>query len=220
MSKGIWHFARRSAMDILTVCLMVLAVSLALQPGSSLRNRWERFRLARISSSAADRHWSKLEAVASPLTSGLSTDVIEILDYECPFCRAAAAPVDSAIDAGLRVSVLSYPIPTHPQARSAALAVLCAEKAGRLPEMHWTLLTSPAWRQDSNWAREGSSAGIADSSAFVACISSAETERRLADQIRWADTLGATGTPMFVSRRGVHRGVPTKAILLKLGGMH
>jgi protein-disulfide isomerase len=100
----------------------------------------------------------------------------------------------------LQLAILSYPIPSHPQARGAALAALCAENAGRLRQMHSTLLSSTGWRQDSNWVREALSVGIEDSDAFVSCISSPETQGRLATQMAWADSLRSIGTPTFVSR--------------------
>lgn len=60
--------------------------------------------------------------------------IVEVLDFECPFCRRLQAQLAEAIDrAGVEVAVVRkmLPLPRHPHAMPAALAYGCADAQGK-----------------------------------------------------------------------------------------
>jgi protein-disulfide isomerase len=205
---------RRYGLDCLTFVVLCTAAYIFSRP---LRERWTRHRQDVAAARAARREWDGLKAVASALNNDTATtQVVEISDYECPFCRKTSAAVDSAVKSGLRVSYLNYPLPIHPQAEGAALAAICAESAGRFREMHARLMSTSIWQRDSNWTREASAAGVEDLRAFGECMKGTAAMRRLSRERALADSIGVQGTPLFVSRETIHRGVASSADLLAL----
>lgn len=201
--------------DALIVVVLAASGYLLSQP---LRIRWAQYRADVQTSNATRRRWTELTAASSPLTGSAATvEVLEISDYECPFCRRTSSAVDSAVRAGLRVGYLNYPLPAHPHAEGAAIAALCAELGGRFREMHARLMTTSTWQQDTNWTRDAEAAGVADLHKFAECVHGTEVRRRLEVARALADSLGIRGTPMFVTRGATHRGTASTAELLTLG---
>lgn len=198
---------RRRGIDALTAGCFGLAVFLIFQPGSLLRVRWHAYRLNAEMRQASTQNWAQFVQASSPLFGGGgSPQIVEIGDYECPFCRQSNAAVDSAVNAGVRISYLNYPLPIHPQARGAALVALCAGESGRFREMHEHLMTSSTWQKDSNWTREMRAVGVSDMALYDACLRSVEMTARLDTQVRLGKALLVQGTPTFVARGAVHQG--------------
>ncbi len=206
---------RKHGLDALTILALVLS---GYPMSAPLRERLARNRADHAAVAAVKRSWDGLRSEASPLGGdGTSVQVVEIADYECPFCRHSAAAVDSAVASGLRVGYLNYPLAIHAHAVGAAIASLCAESAGRFREMHARLMGSTDWQRDSNWMREAGLAGVPDLRAFERCIRGNSVKARLAREHALADSLGMTGTPTFVSKEAFHRGSATRAELVALG---
>lgn len=201
-------FVRRRGLDVLTAAVLGLAVYLLVQPSSALRTAWARQRADAATKRLAERLWEDLIAEGSALYDGAGRpQVVEVSDYECPYCRKVSASVDSAVLAGLRVALVHFPLQSHRFAEGAARAALCAERSGRFRAMHARLMYSAEWRSDTNWTREAQRAGVLDLPQFEGCLTSAEVQRRLAWQRVLVDSLRLTGTPTFVSRATFHRGV-------------
>jgi protein-disulfide isomerase len=63
--------------------------------------------------------------------------VMEFMDFECPFCAAWAARVDSLVQEfpdKVRVVLHHFPLTgIHPQAMQAAIAAECADRQGAFP---------------------------------------------------------------------------------------
>lgn len=60
--------------------------------------------------------------------------VVEVVDFECPYCRMMQAKVTEAIaKAGVaaRIERQMMPLPRHPHAMPAALAYCCADRQGK-----------------------------------------------------------------------------------------
>jgi len=142
--------------------------------------------------------------------------VIEFSDYECPFCRAAAAPVDSAVKSGLRVATIQLPLRIYQRAHFAALAALCAGRAGAFPEANRRLMTDDRWQQEPTRLNSPSALGIADSAAYVKCMATSATETVLARHLELAKRLRVNATPTFLSRSQVLRESPSVATLAAL----
>ncbi len=72
--------------------------------------------------------------------------IVEVVDFECPYCRMMQAKVTEAIaKAGVaaRVERHMMPLPRHTHAMPAALAYCCADKQGKGAEMAEALFTAP-----------------------------------------------------------------------------
>lgn len=73
--------------------------------------------------------------------------VVELVDFECPFCRALAPKLAEALRAAkvpVRVVRKMVPLPMHPHAMPAALAWCCAEAQGKGDAMAEALFAAPA----------------------------------------------------------------------------
>ncbi|MDX2087684.1 MAG: vitamin K epoxide reductase family protein [Kofleriaceae bacterium] len=72
--------------------------------------------------------------------------IVEVLDFECPFCRQLQAQIGEAVRrAGVDVAVVRkmLPLPRHAHALPAALAYCCAEAQGKGDAMAHALFTAP-----------------------------------------------------------------------------
>lgn len=217
LGMAVLKFLRRRATDILTVFCFALAAYLVVQPGSRLRGMWDNYRANVLLSRGARQHWDELARVSTPLfNSADSATVIEISDFECPFCRASSPAVDSAVDAGLKIAYLNYPLESHPQAKGAATAALCAGAAHRFRQMQTRLMATSQWQKDSNWTREAQLAGVEDLEAFKTCISSSKVKDRLAQEQALVAALKVRGTPTFITRDAVHQGTISLKELVSL----
>jgi uncharacterized membrane protein/predicted DsbA family dithiol-disulfide isomerase len=71
--------------------------------------------------------------VTEAQVAGTAT-VVEVVDFECPFCRRMQDRLEAAIaQAGVPVRVVRkmFPLPMHPHAAPAAVAYCCAEAQGK-----------------------------------------------------------------------------------------
>ncbi len=156
--------------------------------------------------------WPTLNSVDSRLVGPdeyAAHTVVEFIDYECPSCRRIAEAVSQAVLSGrAEVVVRHFPLVSiHPNARNAALAAICSESYGRFKEAHYSLITNDDWMRESDWTAWARSIGIDDSLGFLDCLDDDATATRLAEDIRLAEEIGVSGTPSFVTKRGVFGGV-------------
>jgi uncharacterized membrane protein/predicted DsbA family dithiol-disulfide isomerase len=83
--------------------------------------------------------------VAAAQQPGVVT-VVELVDFECPFCRALAPKLGDALRAAkvpVRVIRKMVPLPMHPHAMPAALAWCCADAQGKGDAMADALFAAP-----------------------------------------------------------------------------
>jgi protein-disulfide isomerase len=199
---------RNRTIDLLTVGVLALALFLLVRPGSIAHTRWTEWRARLEAHQRVERHWNTVATLSTPLfPGGGPPQVVEVSDYECPFCRATSPAVDSAVASGVRVAYLHLPLPNHPAAKGAALAAICAEEEGKFRAMHERLRYTAAWRKDTNWTREAELAGITNIRGFSACLRSDTAKQRLVLHMKLADSLMASLTPIFLSLQKSHKGV-------------
>ena len=107
--------------------------------------------------------------------------LVEFSDYECPFCKAAEAVVKQVLErypTQVKLVFKNYPLPTHPKARPAAEAALCAAEQGKFWEFHAEALREGAADRPEQLARIATEAGL-DTAKFEECI----TAKRSSAQI-------------------------------------
>jgi uncharacterized membrane protein/predicted DsbA family dithiol-disulfide isomerase len=72
--------------------------------------------------------------------------IVEVVDFECPYCRMMQAKVTEAIaKAGVKARIVRHnmPLPRHAHALPAALAYCCADRQGKADAMAELLFTAP-----------------------------------------------------------------------------
>ena len=119
--------------------------------------------------------------------------LVEFFDYACPYCKASNPAVDRLLqeDKGLRVVYRELPI-LGPDSVVAARLSLESSKLGRFAQFHDTLWATGRPAPDTN-AKAAAAAGI-----DPAPKPDRDGDAEIARNIKLAEQLGATGTPLFV----------------------
>ena len=122
--------------------------------------------------------------------------VVEMADFECPFCRALHPVLKEAVeqaDADVAVARIMYPLDFHPRARNSARAYFCAEAQGRADAMADALFAAEDLSVEGN--RAAADAIGLDLAAFDACVSAEATEERVREDLARGDRAGMEGLP-------------------------
>lgn len=116
--------------------------ALVLAGASTLRVSWRALAIvpataAVLGALALWTHAPTAPAATAQRTIAVATKgvtIVEIVDFECPFCRQMQARLEGAIaDAQVPVTVVRkmLPLTMHPHARAAAIAWCCADAQGK-----------------------------------------------------------------------------------------
>ncbi|MCK5489218.1 MAG: DsbA family protein [Gemmatimonadetes bacterium] len=134
--------------------------------------------------------------------------IVEISDFECPFCARFYQESYRAIDSlyvqtGIaRYLWISFPNSTHPRAWPAIEAAFCAGAAGRFWAMHDVLFERrEEWVEspDPNALFRAYAEDIGvDDESFAACLRNDQTAPLQVRDYESAITAGVTSTPFFV----------------------
>jgi thiol:disulfide interchange protein DsbC len=110
-------------------------------------------------------------------------------DPDCPFCKRSEPIVEKwAIERGVEVRVILYPLPIHPQAFGKSVALICDKKGWEEYKSGYT---------SNNLCEEG--------------------KQKIENNLKLTDKYGIYGTPTFIGMNGkIHVGVPIEQDLDKL----
>lgn len=125
--------------------------------------------------------------------------LVEISDFECPFCGRGAATVQELVEKygdKLQVAFVNLPLAFHANARPAALAALAAHRQGRFWAYHDRLFRNRASLNDAFFVRSARELHL-DIERFERDRKSPELARQLGTDVAIAHGLGVTGTPGF-----------------------
>jgi protein-disulfide isomerase len=106
--------------------------------------------------------------------------------------------LERRFDRKISVSLVHYPLSSHPHALPAASAFECARKQHRAAEMTRTLFASQAEFGNTPWLQLGQRSGVSDTTAFVACMNSDPARDLVRAGTELANRLQVTGTPTVV----------------------
>jgi protein-disulfide isomerase len=125
-------------------------------------------------------------------------EVVVFSDFECPFCRRAAAPLARLQrHYGVALRYLHYPLKAnHPYAEGAARAAWAAQRQGKFWQMHDALFEhAPAlrWEQVQGYAR---AIGL-DLKRFIADADSEAAKAAVERDLAQGRKAGVDGTPIF-----------------------
>ncbi|MHB8875771.1 MAG: DsbA family protein [Myxococcaceae bacterium] len=143
----------------------------------------------------------KMPVEGSP-TKGPATapvTIVEITDYQCPFCSRANTTIgqlEKEYGPKIRLVVKQNPLPFHNNAKAAALAALAAGEQGKYFEMHEKLFANQGALDDASLEKYAQEIGV-----NVAKWKQQMQEPKLTALIGRdqgvAQEAGATGTPAF-----------------------
>jgi predicted DsbA family dithiol-disulfide isomerase/uncharacterized membrane protein len=123
-------------------------------------------------------------------------NVVEFADFQCPFCRELHPSMSQLLHEyaeHVNFVRLNVPLPSHPNARTAARAYCCAEDQGKGEEMADALFRSTDLSPEA-CERLALSLGLSPAS-YRACVTSAGTDARIDEQSQRARNAGLAGLP-------------------------
>ena len=134
--------------------------------------------------------------------------VLEVSDFQCPYCKTfhdETYPAVKAayVDRGLtRMAYVNLPLRSHQNAWPAAEAAMCASVQGKFWPMHDSLFLSQArWsgitKPDTMFARFAGTLQL-EAKAYDACITSHATRPLIASDAERSSNAGISGTPAFI----------------------
>ena len=124
--------------------------------------------------------------------------VIEFFDYNCPYCKRAAAEVEGLIaaDTNVRLVYREWPILGEGSV-FAARAALASRNQDKYEEFHWALMDLKGRAEKVTVLRAAEEIGL-DVEKLLADMSAPEIDEHIETSMRLTDALGFTGTPSFV----------------------
>jgi protein-disulfide isomerase len=134
--------------------------------------------------------------------------VIEVSDFQCPFCKTwhdstyRALRREFVTPGTIRLAYVNYPLPNHQNALPAAEAAMCAGAQGKFWEMHDGLFdTQDTWAEMPNASTVFDSvaraAGV-DVPAMRACVEQGAMRALIQADADRAQESGVQATPSFI----------------------
>ncbi|CAN5148439.1 hypothetical protein BH23GEM4_BH23GEM4_13410 [soil metagenome] len=150
--------------------------------------------------------------------------LIEVSDFQCPFCREFALETFPALDSAyvrtgqVRVVFISYPLPNHEASWGASEAALCAGAQDRFWPMHDRLFRSQGeWSQAADpiplYVRDAAAIG-ADTAAFRRCLERDGVAPIIISDLLQGTSGGVNGTPTFILQSAGPAGEPQQRMLV------
>jgi protein-disulfide isomerase len=149
-------------------------------------------------------------------SSSAKVTIMEISDYQCPFCKRQTQQTFPRIQAEYIATgkaqyvFVDYPIAQlHPTAARTHEAAICAGEQNKYWEMHMSLFRSPVAKDDAALIAQAKQAGL-DAGAFQVCLSSGRHSASVQASVARMEQLGISGTPMTVIGLTPSPGQPLK----------
>jgi protein-disulfide isomerase len=168
---------------------------------------------ARVSVNA-DSIIARADAGRSKGPEGAQVTIVEISDFQCPYCREFAVNTYPRVDSAYvrtgkaRIVYMNLPLSMHANAFPAAEAALCAGAQGKFWPMHDRLFaTQREWSAETDAVQRFERMAQAlqlDMAAYRDCTVSDRTAPLIINDAMQAAEAGIRGTPAFilVSRAG------------------
>ncbi len=128
------------------------------------------------------------------------TVVIVFSDFQCPFCKNAAAGLDEAykkLHQDIVIYFKHFPLTYHPQALNAAKAAEAARRQGKFWEMHDLLFANAMDLRDGIYRRLAAELGL-NADQFERDMNSFETANRISADKAEGQAVGVNATPYII----------------------
>jgi protein-disulfide isomerase len=125
--------------------------------------------------------------------------LVEFSDFQCPYCKRAEPTIEQLrSDYGdkLRFVYRDYPLPFHPRAMPASIAVHCAADQGKYWEMFNNLMHEQGDLGDDDLKKRAAAVGL-DAAKFAQCFDSKKPEPAIKESSDDGAAAGVSGTPSF-----------------------
>ncbi|HHO54569.1 MAG TPA: hypothetical protein ENK18_27770 [Deltaproteobacteria bacterium] len=126
--------------------------------------------------------------------------IVAFSDFQCPYCSEGARTVQQIKDkyGKDKVSIVyrHFPLPSHPQAASAAAASECAHEQGAFWAFHDALFAAPMAWSDDDYVRLATDVGV-KKKPFKECLASNRHAATVEDDVQDGRRAGMSGTPGF-----------------------
>lgn len=141
---------------------------------------------------------AKRDAIKGDAAKALVT-IVEISDFECPFCSRAAntvTEVEKAYGDKVRLVFKHHPLPFHKNARPAHAASIAAGKQGKFWEFHDKAFANQQGLTEENFVAWAKEIGL-DVDKFNTDRKDAALDKIISEDMEMAGTVGIRGTPGF-----------------------
>ncbi len=126
--------------------------------------------------------------------------VIVFSDFQCPVCGRctdATHQIAEEWPGDVRVEFLQLALAMHSNAQNAAVAALAAQRQGKFWQMHDLLFAHQDALDEASLAGYAAKAGC-DPKRYQKDYADPALRKRVADEVAFANVLGARATPAFV----------------------
>jgi len=125
--------------------------------------------------------------------------LVEFSDYECPFCKASEPVVKQVLDrypTQVRLVYRQFPLDSHPKARPASEAALCANEQGKFWEFHHELFGKAPQIEADKLPSIAESVGL-DKAKFEECVAARRFQAQVEGDLEAGKKASVAGTPAF-----------------------
>jgi RNA polymerase sigma factor (sigma-70 family) len=125
--------------------------------------------------------------------------IVEITDFQCPFCEKAVATIEdlaALYPDDVRVVVKNMPLPGHRFARGAAIAAVAAQRQGKYWEMHEMLFANQSRLDRASLVEHARTLGL-DTARFERDLDDPAIAQAVDADLAEAMDKGFQGTPSF-----------------------
>ncbi len=146
--------------------------------------------------------------------SGAPITIIEISEFQCPYCSKAKETVDELMKIypdEIRLVFKHLPLDFHKNAQKAAEAFECAGEQGKYWEMYDKLFNSRENLEIANLKKYAKELNL-QTSQFDSCLNSGKYDEKIKNDIKEMQEFGISGTPgFFVNKQFIGGAQPLEA---------
>lgn len=138
-----------------------------------------------------------------PEESGAKATIVEVSDYQCPYCKKAAISLNEVLKDYKKEEVVvihkHFPLDSHQFAEDAAIAAECARKQ---KQEYFKSISDAFFESQFNSDKEirdiaGKISGL-DYKEWERCYDYESTSNIVSGDKEWAESMGISGTPTFI----------------------
>jgi predicted DsbA family dithiol-disulfide isomerase len=142
--------------------------------------------------------------------------VVFFTDFQCPFCRKTHAALDPLLAprrSRVRVVLRHVPLPRHPDARTAARAMVCVERlTPMLADDYARALFASPDLSEVGCEELANERGV-DRDRYQRCLSDPSTDARIEQDLAMFDAVRGDGVPLLFIGRARLEGSQSAAAL-------
>lgn len=139
----------------------------------------------------------KTEGAPSRGPKDAKVTIVEFSEFQCPFCKKFKPTVDQLVKEypnDVRHVYYHNPLAFHDKAKPSSKASICADKQGKFWEYRDAAFEGAPNLDDASLKNYAQKVGL-DMALYEACIKDPATDKKLEEDVAYAASVGARGTP-------------------------